>query len=184
MAPQWWSSPRGRERYAAVGDHWLWSALPDWRGRVAVPVLTALFTTGLAVVLGYAVLKSGSVLLAAYLHALNDQVTAFLVALGYKPFNPAFSFGVGIYGIATLALVSLLVLRDPVWRGKSSNLTSPRREVINGLSQGFRCPFCDTHLCNSSSRSSLILRRRPLTFKRSWSCVRELLAEREELAVV
>lgn len=93
-------------------------------------VLTALFTTGFAVVLGTAVLRSGSILLAAYLHALNDQVTAFIVALGYKPFNPVFSFGVGIYGIATLALVALLVLRDPVWQGKGSPLISPRREGI------------------------------------------------------
>jgi membrane protease YdiL (CAAX protease family) len=86
-------------------------------------LLTALFTTGLAVVLGFAVLKTDSVLLAAFLHALNDQVTAFIVALGFKPFNPAFSFGVGIYGIATLAIVALLLLRDPVWRNKGSNLS-------------------------------------------------------------
>ena len=79
-------------------------------------LLTVLFTTGLAVALGYAVLKSGSVLLAAYLHALNDQTTAFLVALGFKPYNPVFSFGVGIYGIVTLAVVALLILRDPIWR--------------------------------------------------------------------
>jgi membrane protease YdiL (CAAX protease family) len=84
-------------------------------------LLTALFTTGLAVVLGYAVLRTGSILLAAYLHALNDQVTAFIVALGFKPFDPVFSFGVGIYGIATLAIVAFLILRDPIWRGKGSN---------------------------------------------------------------
>jgi len=47
-------------------------------------VLTVFFTTGLAIVLGYAVLRSGSILLAAYLHALNDQVVAFIVALGFK----------------------------------------------------------------------------------------------------
>jgi membrane protease YdiL (CAAX protease family) len=85
--------------------------------------LMTLYTTGLAVVLGYAVLRSGSVLLAAYLHALNNQVASFIVALGYRPFDPAFSFGIGIYGIATLAIVALLVLRDPVWQGKGSNLT-------------------------------------------------------------
>jgi membrane protease YdiL (CAAX protease family) len=81
-------------------------------------VLMTLYTTGLAVVLGYAVFKSGSVLLSAYLHALNNQVVAFIVALGFKPFDTAFSFDIGVYGIATLAVVALLVLRDPVWRGK------------------------------------------------------------------
>jgi hypothetical protein len=88
-------------------------------------VLMTLYTTGLAVVLGYGVLRSGSVLLAAYLHVLNNQVVSFFVALGYSPFDPAFSFGIGIYGIATLAIVAVLVLRDPVWRGTGSNLTQP-----------------------------------------------------------
>jgi membrane protease YdiL (CAAX protease family) len=85
--------------------------------------LMTLYTTGLAVVLGYAVLRSGSVLLAAYLHALNNQVVSFIVIMGFRPFDAAFSFGIGIYGIATLAIVALLILRDPVWRGKGSNLT-------------------------------------------------------------
>ena len=87
-------------------------------------LLTVLFTMGFAVVLGTAVLRSGSVLLAAYLHALNDQTTGFIVFLGYKPFNPAFSFGVGIYGIATLALITLFLLRTPIWRGRGSSLAS------------------------------------------------------------
>jgi membrane protease YdiL (CAAX protease family) len=85
-------------------------------------LLMALYTTGLAVVLGYAVLKSGSILLAAYLHALNNQVVNFIAAMGFKPFDNAFSFDIGIYGIVTLAIVALLILRDPVWRGRGSSL--------------------------------------------------------------
>ena len=81
-------------------------------------LLMVLYTMGLAIVLGYAVLKTGSVLLSAYLHALNNQVVAFLVAMGFKPFDNAFSFEIGIFGIATLAIVALLVLRDPIWRNK------------------------------------------------------------------
>jgi membrane protease YdiL (CAAX protease family) len=88
-------------------------------------LLMALYTTGLAVVLGYAVLRSGSVLLAAYLHALNNQVLNFIAFLGFRPFDAAFSFGIGIYGIATLAVVALLILRDPIWRGEGSSLPSP-----------------------------------------------------------
>jgi membrane protease YdiL (CAAX protease family) len=84
--------------------------------------LMALYTTGLAIVLGYAVLRSGSVLLAAYLHALNNQVLGFIVAMGFRPLDPAFSFDIGIYGIATLAIVALLILRDPIWWGKGGNL--------------------------------------------------------------
>ena len=76
-------------------------------------LLTVLFLVGFAVVLGFAVLKTGSVLMSSYLHALNDQTTAFLVALGFTPFNPVFSFGVGIYGTIMLLIIALLVLRNP-----------------------------------------------------------------------
>ena len=79
-------------------------------------LLTVLFTIGLAVALGCVVFKTGSILLAAYLHALNDQVAGFLVFLGFKPFDPVFSFGVGIYAVAMLALIAVLILRDPLWR--------------------------------------------------------------------
>ena len=58
------------------------------------------------------------VLPSAYLHALNDQTTAFLVFLGFTPFNPVFSFGIGIYAIATLAIFTLLLLRDPIWQAR------------------------------------------------------------------
>jgi membrane protease YdiL (CAAX protease family) len=85
-------------------------------------LLMALYTTGLAVVLGYAVLKSGSVLLSSYLHALNNQVLAFIVAMGFKPFDAAFSFDIGIFGIVTLALVAMLILRDPIWSARGGGL--------------------------------------------------------------
>jgi hypothetical protein len=88
-------------------------------------LLMALYTTGLAVVLGYAVLRSGSIVLAAYLHALNDQVAAFIVALGFRPLDAAFSFFIGIYGLITLAIIALLILRDPRWRGAGGNPISP-----------------------------------------------------------
>lgn len=75
------------------------------------------YTIGLAFVLGYAVLKSGSVLLAAYLHALNNQVVSFLTILIYQPNNPIFSFGVGLYGVISLGVVALVILlADPLWR--------------------------------------------------------------------
>jgi len=85
-------------------------------------LLMALYTTGLAIVLGYAVLKTGSVLLSAYLHALNNQVLAFIIAMGFKPFDSAFSFDIGIYGTVTLAIVAFFLLRDPIWRGKDETI--------------------------------------------------------------
>lgn len=87
---------------------------------LAGTVAMVFYSTGLAFVLGYAVLKTGSIWLAAYLHALNNQVYSFLVATVYTPLDPLFSFGLGIYGIAVLALVVAVILRDPVWRGPGS----------------------------------------------------------------
>jgi membrane protease YdiL (CAAX protease family) len=85
-------------------------------------LLMALYTVGLGIVLGYAVLRSGSVLLSSYLHGLNNQVVATIIALGFRPFDTAFSFDIGVYGILTLAVVALLILRDPVWRGRGGGL--------------------------------------------------------------
>lgn len=88
-------------------------------------VLMTLYTTGLAVVLGYAVLRSGSVLLSAYLHGLNNQTVAYLVAIGLRPLDAAYAFGIGTYGIASLAIVAAVILTDPIWRGSGSSLVGP-----------------------------------------------------------
>jgi uncharacterized protein len=74
------------------------------------------YTVALAFILGYAVLKSGSALLAAYLHALNNQVFSFLSTSVYRPHDAIFSFGVGIYGLIIFAIVTGLILLDPIWK--------------------------------------------------------------------
>ena len=79
-------------------------------------LLTVLFTTGLAVVLGYAVFRRAVCCWPPTCTPSMTRSPAFLVALGFTPFNPVFSFGVGMFGIATLALLALLILRDPLWR--------------------------------------------------------------------
>lgn len=88
-------------------------------------LLMTLYTTGLAVVLGYAVLRTGSVLLSSFLHALNNQAVAYLVAIGLRPFDAAFGFMIGTWGMLTLALVAAVILLDPVWRGSGSTLFEP-----------------------------------------------------------
>lgn len=77
------------------------------------------YTTLLAFVLGYVVLKTGSVWLAAFLHALNNQTYAFFASVVYAPANPIFSFGPGLFGILTLALVVVVILRDPIWKDEN-----------------------------------------------------------------
>jgi uncharacterized protein len=91
---------------------------PDHR-LLGVALMT-LYTMGFGIVLSFAVLKSGSVLLASFLHALGNQVAALILILGFMPFDTANSFFIGVYGIAMLAVVSFLILRDPIWRGKGS----------------------------------------------------------------
>ena len=71
----------------------------------------------LSFILGMAFLKSGSVWLAAYLHGVNNQILSFLVMMVYRPNDPVFSFGVGIYGLVVMAIVvGLLLLDKQTWR--------------------------------------------------------------------
>jgi membrane protease YdiL (CAAX protease family) len=80
-------------------------------------VLMTLYTIALAFFFGLAVLKSGSVWLAAFLHGLNNQVISFLVLMVYRPDDAAFSFGIGLYGRVVWAIVvaGILILGRKVW---------------------------------------------------------------------
>lgn len=83
---------------------------------VAGVFLMIALCVGLAFVFGYAVLKSGSIWLAAFLHALTNQTASFFSVAVYMPRDPVFSFGVGLYGILTLAVLVIGLLWDPLWR--------------------------------------------------------------------
>jgi uncharacterized protein len=87
--------------------------------------LMVLWCTAEGIVLSYAVLKSGSVLLAAFLHAVGNVIMSPLVEMGFKPYDRVFSFFMGIYGIATLAVIAFFILRDPIWREKGGGLPEP-----------------------------------------------------------
>ena len=84
-----------------------------------------LYTVGLGFFLGYAMLKTGSVWMAAYLHALNNSIASFLMVAVYMPDDPIYSFGVGLYGIIIWAIVvvGLLVLGRKEW-------TSPVTQAV------------------------------------------------------
>lgn len=93
--------------------------------------LMVLWCTADGVVLSYAVLKSGSVLLAAFLHAVGNVIMSPIVRMGFMPFDRVFSFFNGIYGIATLAVIAFFILRDPIWREKGGNLVQPEPTPID-----------------------------------------------------
>jgi membrane protease YdiL (CAAX protease family) len=83
---------------------------------IAGLLMMTVYTTLLAFVLGYAMLKTGSIWLVAFLHGLNNQTMAYLMSLVYQPADPLWSFGAGVYSIPLLLLVVLLLLRDPIWK--------------------------------------------------------------------
>jgi uncharacterized protein len=79
-------------------------------------LLMVLFSSGLAFLLGYAVLKAKGVWIAAFLHAMVNQSSSYFMGLIYTPTDVAYSFGIGIYGVIALGLLVLLILRDPIWK--------------------------------------------------------------------
>jgi hypothetical protein len=48
-----------------------------------------------------------------------------IVEMGFMPYDRVFTFFNGIYGIATVAVIAVFILRDPIWRGKGGNLPQP-----------------------------------------------------------
>jgi hypothetical protein len=62
-----------------------------------------------------AVLKTGSIWAAAFLHGVVNAVYGFTVDYVVRPDDSVLSFGLGVYGLACLAIVVLWMLRDPVW---------------------------------------------------------------------
>ena len=63
----------------------------------------------------YAVLKTGSIWVAAFLHGVVNSVYAFMLGYVVRPEDKVLSFGLGLYGLACLAVVVLFVLRDSIW---------------------------------------------------------------------
>jgi len=68
----------------------------------------------------YAVLKARGIWVAAFLHGVVNSVYAFMLGYVVHPDDKVLSFGLGVYGLACLAVVVLFVLRDPIWGTGSS----------------------------------------------------------------
>ena len=102
---------------------------------VAGILLMILYTIALGFLFGYAVLKSGSVWLAAFLHGLNNQIAAFLLAMVYRPGDPVFAFGIGLYGLIVWAIVvaSLLLLDRKAWTSRREPPVSEPAPAQRGI---------------------------------------------------
>jgi membrane protease YdiL (CAAX protease family) len=68
----------------------------------------------------YAVLKTRSIWITAFLHGLVNSVYAFTLDYGVYPEDKVRSFGLGVYGLACLTVLVLFVLRDPIWDMRTS----------------------------------------------------------------
>ena len=97
-------------------------------------LLVLVFTVLVGFVFSYAVLKTGSIWTAAFLHGILNSLHAFLITYIVKPENKVLSFGLGVYGLALLAVVVLLLWRDPVWR-------SSCRQARSSFSRATCCPL-------------------------------------------
>jgi len=98
--------------------HWpvIWMGYNFPGNPILGSLLMVLYCEGLGFFLGYAVLKAKGVWIAAFLHALSNQALSYFAGMVYTPNDMAWSFGIGVPGLGVLALVVLLILRDPVWK--------------------------------------------------------------------
>lgn len=84
------------------------------------PIAFLVFNIFLAIFLGYIMLKTGSVWLAAFGHTMINSGYQWLTLVVNTPNDPLYAFGPGIYGIAFAFLLSLVILRDPIWKVNES----------------------------------------------------------------
>lgn len=89
--------------------------------------LGLLFFVLWGIVLGYAVIKTGSIWVAAFLHGVVNSVYGFGLYYLVRPESMVYSFGLGIYGLLCLGVIVALILRDPVWREKGAGLVYPQK---------------------------------------------------------
>lgn len=87
------------------------------------PVAFLVFNLFLSIWFGYVMLKTKSVWLVAFMHAVLNAGYSWLIAMLHTPYDPLFSFGAGLYGIAFAAAVSLLLLRDRIWKPATQSLS-------------------------------------------------------------
>jgi uncharacterized protein len=85
-------------------------------------ILMILFTVVNGIIFSYAVLKTGSVWIAVILHLIVDTMTPFAVLYISNSTNPLLSFGMGLYGIALLAVFAVILLKSNVWKNYDESI--------------------------------------------------------------
>ncbi len=114
----------GRRRGALIlGLIWgVWHFPAVWMGHsypgqaVLGSLMITIFTIFFGVFLSYAMLKTGSIWLVAFLHAVNNQVLSFFSTFVYQATDPLISFSTGFLLILLALPIVVLIFRDPVWK--------------------------------------------------------------------
>jgi membrane protease YdiL (CAAX protease family) len=88
---------------------------PTWLGVLLGMVFFVLW----GLVQSYAVLKTGGIWVPAFMHGVVNSVYAFTLNYVARPRDTVLSFGLGVYGLACLAVLVGAIMRDRVWRGVS-----------------------------------------------------------------
>ncbi len=114
----------GRRRGVLIlGLIWgLWHFPAVWMGHtypgqaVLGSLMITIFTVFFGIFLSYAMLKTGSIWLVAFLHAVNNQVLTFFNTFIYQAADPLKSFNTGFLLILLALPIAILIFRDPVWK--------------------------------------------------------------------
>jgi len=83
-------------------------------------LLMTIFCVEFAYFLAYAIYKSKGVWTAAFLHGIYNNAVPFFFGIIFTPTSKVLSFGAGVYGLAVLAVIVLLLLRDPLWKDREN----------------------------------------------------------------
>ncbi len=76
----------------------------------------------MAYVLGYILLKTGSLWLVALVSGVHTQGLRFITSYIYQPTSTLFSFTGGLYGLLFYMFLVMLLLLDPIWREDEGEL--------------------------------------------------------------
>jgi membrane protease YdiL (CAAX protease family) len=87
---------------------------------VAGVLLGLVFFVLAGFIFGYAVMKTRSIWVAAFMHGVLNSIYSFVGRYLIQPRDNVLSFGLGAYGLLCLLVIVLAVLRDRVWRSRSS----------------------------------------------------------------
>lgn len=61
-------------------------------------------------------MKAESIWVVSFMHGVLNSLYSFVLNYLMRPQDKNFSFGLGVYGLACLAVGVLFLQRDPIWR--------------------------------------------------------------------